>query len=1160
LDGITNNGGSAYVEGNGQTLTNTNNTIQGTGVIGNGNVVLINEGLVDTTPESGTTSLTPNGGGVTNTSTMEATAGGVLVINTTVDNAGGNITTADATSTVEILGAAVEGGTLNNTAAGGTFETTGGSTLDGSTQGTLTISTGSTVTAAPNTTTNLLGTINNKALLEQIGGNGQNGFLNIANAVTLTGGGTVTLDTIANNNGNAFIQGNCNTLTNTNNTIQGTGIIGNGSLGLINEGLLDATPAGATTTATLTLDGGLVTNTSTMEASAGGVLVINTTVDNAGGNITTADATSTVEIGAATVEGGTLNNTVGGTLETVAGSVLDGSTHGALTISTGSNLTATDNTTTGLLGTINNKGMPEQIGRNGQNGFLLIDSAVTLTGGGTLTLDEIATNNGEAVIQGNGEVLTNTNNTIQGTGIIGNGNLGLINGGVIDATPEGGTSTLILNGSGTFASTGTLEAIGGATLALDLGAITVSGLVSVSASSALDLTGELTVTGTLANFGAVSGGPATEVAFGSGNDRLILGPTATFGGTVAGGGINNTIELAAGSSAGALTGLGTAFTNFGTVIVDPGATWTVDAAISLLATTTFIGDGALSTLALTNPGTFILAGVSNFGTIDLAAGNNTVTVTDKTESGAAVTINDGVSGNNSVSAAGDTSASKNKSLTYNTGSGTDTFTGGFENDTVSVSIAAMAGDTLTGGSGGNTLALTSAGTPNFTGVNKFSTIDLAAGNSTVTVTDELLSGGSLTINDGASGNNTVNAAGDTSASKSKTLTYNTGSGTDSFTGGFENDAVHVSAAAVGGDTLTGGSGTNTLTLTSAGTANLGGVSKFGTINLAAGNSTVTVTDATLSGGSVAINDGATGNNSIGTAGDTSASTGKGLTYFAGAGTDSFTGGFENDAVRASATEVGGDTLTGGSGTSTLFLTSAGAANLGGVGKFGTINLAKGNGTVTVTDTTLSGGTVAIHDGASGNNSISAAGDTSASKGKALVYFTGTGTDSFAGGFGNDAVHVSAAAVGGDTLTGGSGSSNTLFLTTAGTTNLGGVSKIGTINLAAGNNTVTVTDKTLSGGSVIINDGASGNNSISAASDTSASTSKGLTYFAGTGTDSFTGGFENDAVHISAAAVGSDTLIGSSGSNNTLFMASAGATNLGGVSKFGTVDLAAATAR
>ncbi len=450
-----------------------------------------------------------------------------------------------------------------------------------------------------------------------------------------------------------------------------------------------------------------------MEASAGGVLVINTTVNNSGGNITTADATSTVEIDGATVEGGTVNNTVaGGTFETVAGSTLDGVTHGALTISTGSSVTATNNTTTNLLGTINNKGTLEQIGGNGQNGFLDIAGAVTLTGGGTLTLDDIAANGANAFIQGNGEVLTNTNNTIQGTGIIGNGSLGLINGGVIDATPEGGSSTLTLNGSGTFVSTGTLEATGGATLALDLGAITVSGLVSVAASSALDLTGELTVNGTLANFGAVSGGPATEVAFGSGNDRLILGPAATFGGTVAGGGINSTIELAAGTGAGTLTGLGTNFTNFGTVIVDPGATWTVDAAVSLLATTTFIGNGALSTLALTSAGTFSLANVSNFGTIDLAAGNNTVTVTDKTLSGGAVTINDGASGNNNVSAASDTSASKGKSLTYNTGSGTDTFTGGFENDTVSVSAAAVAGDTLTGGSGTNTLVLTSAGSLN----------------------------------------------------------------------------------------------------------------------------------------------------------------------------------------------------------------------------------------------------------------------------------------------------------------------------------------------------------------------------------------------------------------------------------------------------------------
>ncbi len=55
------------------------------------------------------------------------------------------------------------------------------------------------------------------------------------------------------------------------------------------------------------------------------------------------------------------------------------------------------------------------------------------------------------------------------------------------------------------------------------------------------------------------------------------------------------------------------------------------------------------------------------------------------------------------------------------------------------------------------------------------------------------------------------------------MTWLTGAGTDSFTGGFENDTVNVTAAAVGGDTLTGGSGNNKLALSSAGSVNLGQV-------------------------------------------------------------------------------------------------------------------------------------------------------------------------------------------------------------------------------------------------------------------------------------------------------------------------------------------------
>lgn len=192
---------------------------------------------------------------------------------------------------------------------------------------------------------------------------------------------------------------------------------------------------------------------------------------------------------------------------------------------------------------------------------------------------------------------------------------------------------------------------------------------------------------------------------------------------------------------------------------------------------------------------------------------------------------------------------------------------------------------------------------------------------------------------------------------------------------------------------------------------------------------MTVTDTTLSGGSVTIEDGASGNNTISAAGDTTLSAGKALTYETGGGIDKFTGGHENDTVTVSATAVAKDTPTGGNGSSTLVLTTSGTVNLGGVSKFGNIYLENGNNTVTVTDTTLSGGSVAVRDGASGNN-ISSAGDTAASKGKLLYYVTGAGIDTFTGGFENDTVYVSAAAVGGDTLTGGSGA-NGLVMTSPG---------------------------------------------------------------------------------------------------------------------------------
>ena len=966
------------------------------------------------------------------------------------------------------------------------------------------------------------------------------------------------------------------------NQVGAGGVANSGTFGLHNNTTLKII-GGFTNFGTLDVDN----NHTGSNGEGGGSLTIAGTLANSG----VAQIGNAFLSAATTLALGGLTNAAG------ASFTLDGSASHAATLTvTGpaANSGTIDIGNFSILGVTGGKAFTQTAGTTTVHGALI--AATIAIDGGTLAIDTPSfTNTGSLIAADGGKIdfgaggLTNLSGTTLTGGIY------VVDGGSTLQLPDNATvatlaANLTLSGAGslvqsldtktktevaiestltTIAAGGVLKVAGNRSYATtkaigDSGSLTVGGGTFTAASlsvaaggtlvvdtgATLSLGSPLKVTGTATNAGTINGGGAAAVTMASGADRLILYPGAVFGGTVTGGGANAVLELAKGSGSGILNALGTKFTKFGTVTVDSGATWTVDALVSALSGVTIIGSGGSNALTLTNSGTVTFVGVSGFPTINLAAGNNTVTVADKTLSGGSVTIKDAASGNNILSA-GDTKASTGKTLIYVAVAGADSFTGGFENDVVKVGAATVGKDTLTGGNGANTLTLTTAGTFSLSGVGKFGTIDLAAGNNTVTVADKTLSGGSVTIKDAASGNNIL-SAGDTKASTGKTLIYVAVAGADSFTGGFENDVVKVGAAAVGKDTLTGGNGANTLTLTTAGTFSLSGVGKFGTINLAAGNNTVTVADKTLSGGSVTIKDAASGNNIL-SAGDTKASTGKTLIYVAGAGADSFTGGFENDVVKVGAATVGKDTLTGGNGANTLTLTTAGTFSLSGVAKFGTINLAAGSNTVTLADKTLSGGSVTIKDAASGNNILSA-GDTKASNGKTLTYLAGAGTDSFTGGFENDVVKVGAAAVGKDTLTGGSGA-DTLTLTTAGTFSLFGVGKFGLINLAAGNNTVTVADKTLSGGPVTIKDGASGNTSITAAGDTKASTGKTLTYLAGAGTDSFTGGLENDAVKVGAAGVGGDILTGGSGAN-TLTLTTAGTFSLSGVAKFGTIDLAA----
>lgn len=78
---------------------------------------------------------------------------------------------------------------------------------------------------------------------------------------------------------------------------------------------------------------------------------------------------------------------------------------------------------------------------------------------------------------------------------------------------------------------------------------------------------------TLVNAGRVAGAYGTAVFLAGGYGDLRVEPGARFGGAVTAGGSYDTLELAAGS--GRLAGLGTKFSGFYNVVVDPGAVWRV---------------------------------------------------------------------------------------------------------------------------------------------------------------------------------------------------------------------------------------------------------------------------------------------------------------------------------------------------------------------------------------------------------------------------------------------------------------------------------------------------------------------------------------------------------------------------------------------------------
>ena len=216
------------------------------------------------------------------------------------------------------------------------------------------------------------------------------------------------------------------------------------------------------------------------------------------------------------VQGGVLTNNGSffGTTQN-SSAYLDGSTvAGAITIN--GTYTSDLNTDTYLLGTINNKNLFQLNGGSGTDAIMMIDSNVTLQGGGTVTMST-ASGGGAAYIEqaAGGLTLTNVNNLIQGAGVIGNNGLSLVNQATVNANVSGAALTLQGMSSG-LTNTGVLEASNGGILQIN--GVTVNnaggGTITANAGTTVQLYGNTVIQGgVLTNNGTFFGTPINSGAF-----------------------------------------------------------------------------------------------------------------------------------------------------------------------------------------------------------------------------------------------------------------------------------------------------------------------------------------------------------------------------------------------------------------------------------------------------------------------------------------------------------------------------------------------------------------------------------------------------------------------------------------------------------------------
>ncbi|WP_157385416.1 VCBS domain-containing protein, partial [Rhizobium freirei] len=267
-------------------------------------------------------------------------------------------------------------------------------------------------------------------------------------------------------------------------------------------------------------------------------------------------------------------------------------------------------------GTLDNTGSIHLASTGGGTSFEIVQHGLTLTGGGTVTLSDNASN----VIFGSGDnvTLTNVDNTISGAGQLGDGHLTLVNQGTIIA--DGSHALVIDTGVNAVKNAGTLEATGTGGLDIHSGVVN-DGLLWANGSS-VHLEGNVSGSGSV----LVSGHAGLEIG-GSFSEAISLSKdaqatvtidhAAAFTGTIAGLDGNDVLRFGDISAA-------TASFSYAENAAKTGGVLTVtDGAHT--ATISLAGDYSASDFALGHDGSSAEIDFSGIGHLYGTDGNDTLT-------------------------------------------------------------------------------------------------------------------------------------------------------------------------------------------------------------------------------------------------------------------------------------------------------------------------------------------------------------------------------------------------------------------------------------------------------------------------------------------------------------------------------------------------------